>query len=230
MGTYKRYHYRRTVVNRYIVVYYESIKWELKIRPTWVSVWWKTKNWNWGINTSHIHCVPRGTGTPEGKDEVNRRDVYKYDGWVCVVEVTGDPSKLSVIRKSAVLERVRTTLRFELRKLNSWTCKKTVSFPMVLQPHLDMVTQFLPALITPCTRRDRVRQILSDVKRFQCGEWKGLWETSLCFVRKETDTKTKCNHNRSKDDTSIRSRVAYSDYNIWHPSQLIILSLPSRWG
>jgi hypothetical protein len=55
---------------------------------------------------------------------------------------------------------------------------------------LDVVAQFLPALLTLCTRRGRVRQIVSNAKRFQRGEWKGLWETALRFVRKETDNKS----------------------------------------
>ena len=37
---------------------------------------------------------------------------------------------------------------------------------------LDCVAQFLPALLCPCTRRGRVRQIISIAKRFQCGEWR----------------------------------------------------------
>ncbi len=52
----------------------------------WVSVWWKTKNERWGIYTSPIHWVVRGTGTPKDKDEVNRRDVYECDGWVCFLK------------------------------------------------------------------------------------------------------------------------------------------------
>ena len=46
---------------------------------------------------------------------------------------------------------------------------------------LDVVEQFLPVLFMSCSRRDRVRQIVSNVKRFQRGEWKGLWETSSAF-------------------------------------------------
>ena len=53
---------------------------------------------------------------------------------------------------------------------------------------LDCVAQFLPALLCPCTRRGRVRQIISNAKRFQHGDWKGLWETALRFARRETDT------------------------------------------
>jgi hypothetical protein len=44
---------------------------------------------------------------------------------------------------------------------------------------LDCVAQFLPALLSPCTRRGRVRQIISNAKRFQRGDWKGSWETAL---------------------------------------------------
>ena len=32
-----------------------------------------------------IHWVPRGTGTPIDKDEVNRQDVCECDALVCVV-------------------------------------------------------------------------------------------------------------------------------------------------
>ncbi len=41
---------------------------------------------------------------------------------------------------------------------------------------LDCVAQFLPSLFCPCTHRGRVRQVTSNVKHFQCGDWKGLWE------------------------------------------------------
>ena len=62
------------------------------------------------IYMSHIHCVPRGTGTPEDRDEVNRREVCECDGWVCDLDVMGAPSKLSVIRKVASCARPRPTL------------------------------------------------------------------------------------------------------------------------
>ncbi len=100
-------------------VYYESRNRELKTRPIyeclfcslwtekarvkdktnewesvpWVSMWWKNKNETWGIYTSHIHWVSRGTGTPKDKDDINRRDVCECDGWVCVLEMMGVPSK-----------------------------------------------------------------------------------------------------------------------------------------
>ena len=50
---------------------------------------------------------------------------------------------------------------------------------------LDVVAQFLPTLLMSCSRRDRVRQIVSNVKRFQNGEWKGLWETSCVLHGKK---------------------------------------------
>ena len=77
---------------------------------------------------------------------------------------------------------------------------------------LDVVAQFLPALLMPCSRRGRVRQIVSNAKRFQRGEWKGLWETALRFARRETDTDAKRKHNRAKRDTSIQARVVYAEH------------------
>jgi hypothetical protein len=78
---------------------------------------------------------------------------------------------------------------------------------------LDCVAQFLPALLCPSTRRGRVRQIISSAKRFQRGDWKGLWETALLLARKEIDTNNKSKHNRAKRDTStIRARVVYAEH------------------
>jgi hypothetical protein len=78
---------------------------------------------------------------------------------------------------------------------------------------LDCVAQFLPALLCPCTRRGRVRQIISNAKRFQLGDWKGLWETALRIARRETDTNTKRKHNRATRDTSsIQARVVYAEH------------------
>jgi hypothetical protein len=75
---------------------------------------------------------------------------------------------------------------------------------------LDCVAQFLPALLCPCTRRGRVMQIISSAKRFQRGDWKGLWETARRLTRKEIDTNNKSKNNRAKRDTSsIRARVVY---------------------
>jgi hypothetical protein len=68
---------------------------------------------------------------------------------------------------------------------------------------LDCVAQFLPVFLCPCTRRGRVRQIISSAKRFQRGDWKGLWETPLRLARKEIDTNNKRKHNRAKRDYVI---------------------------
>jgi hypothetical protein len=65
-------------------------------------------------------------------------------------------------------------------------------------------------LLCPCTHRVRVRQIISIAKRFQRGDWKGLWGTALRLVQSETDTTAKRRHNRAKRDTSsIQTRVVY---------------------
>jgi hypothetical protein len=75
---------------------------------------------------------------------------------------------------------------------------------------LNCVAQFLP--LCPCTRRGRVRQIVSSAKRFQRGDWKGLWEAALREARRETDNNVKRKHNRAKRDTSsIQARVVYAE-------------------
>ena len=78
---------------------------------------------------------------------------------------------------------------------------------------LDCVAQFLPALLCPCTRRGRVRHIVSNANRFQCGDWKGLWEAALREARRETDNNVKRKSNRAKLDTSsIQVRVVYAEH------------------
>jgi hypothetical protein len=78
---------------------------------------------------------------------------------------------------------------------------------------LDCVAQFLPAFLCPCTRRGRVRQIISSAKRFQRGDRKGLWETALRLAQRKTDTTAKRSHNRAKLDTSsIQARVVYAEH------------------
>jgi hypothetical protein len=78
---------------------------------------------------------------------------------------------------------------------------------------LDCVAQFLPALLSPYTRHGRVRQIVTNAKRFQRGEWKSLWETALRLARRETDTNVKRKHNRAKRDTpSIQARVVCAEH------------------
>ena len=49
-------------------------------------------------------CYERLKNKAEGskdRDEVNRRQVCECDGWVCVLEVIGAPSRLRLIRKDA---------------------------------------------------------------------------------------------------------------------------------
>jgi hypothetical protein len=42
----------------------------------------------------------RGTGTPEDRDEVKRREVWECDGWVCDLEVIGESSMFKLIHSS----------------------------------------------------------------------------------------------------------------------------------
>ena len=68
---------------------------------------------------------------------------------------------------------------------------------------LDVIAQFLPALLMPCSRRGRVRQIVSNAKRFQRGEWKGLWETAVRFARKKTDKLEWCMRNIAREGCTV---------------------------
>jgi hypothetical protein len=79
---------------------------------------------------------------------------------------------------------------------------------------LDCVAQFLPPLLCPCSRRGRVRHILSNlINHFQCGDWKGLWEAALREARRETDNTVTRKSNRTKRDTSsIQARVVYAEH------------------
>jgi hypothetical protein len=62
------------------------------------------------IYVSYIHWVPRGTGTPTDRDEVNRREFWVCDGWVCDLETIGVPSIFKTIRNAVVLSRTLPTL------------------------------------------------------------------------------------------------------------------------
>ncbi len=64
------------------------------------------------MNTTHIHKVVRGTGTPKDRDEVNRREVCECDGCMCVLEVIGTPSRLRFTRKDVDLPRMFPILDF----------------------------------------------------------------------------------------------------------------------
>jgi hypothetical protein len=66
------------------VVYYESIKRELKIKPTYechcdARLQTKTKRFT-GLSYTGFKWVGRGTGTPKDKDEVNKREVGECEG------------------------------------------------------------------------------------------------------------------------------------------------------
>ncbi len=100
---------RRTPRDGYgTVLYYESIKRELKARP---------------IN--ECRCDERLTTKTEGSTRLTytglfgelkhlkiktRREVCECDGWVCVLAVIEVPSRLRLTRTSSVVPRILTTL------------------------------------------------------------------------------------------------------------------------
>jgi hypothetical protein len=97
----------------YFVVYYESIKRELKTRPLYGCRCYerlKTK----GEESTRLSYTG-SLGEPEHlqvKTRLNRRDVCECDGWVCVLEVIGVPSRLRLTHKTTTLVRVLPTFPF----------------------------------------------------------------------------------------------------------------------
>jgi hypothetical protein len=81
-------------------VYYESIKRDLKRRPI---------------------CECRYDQRSKDRDNVNRREFWVYDGWVCDCETIGFPSIFMLIHNSTSLVRVLSTLDLSRvwRKWNS---------------------------------------------------------------------------------------------------------------
>ena len=73
---------------------------------------------------------------------------------------------------------------------------------------LDVVAQFLPALLTPVARRGRIRHILSNAKRFRNGDWKGLWQQAVRFNTKETAHAVARNSHQSAPSLSARAKYA----------------------
>ncbi len=62
------------------------------------------------IYSTLTHWVGRGTGTPEDKDEVNKREVCECEGWVWDLdEIVTLTSRLRLIRKTSALARARPT-------------------------------------------------------------------------------------------------------------------------
>ncbi len=98
---------------------YESIKRELKTRPVNESRYDERLKLKL-IYTTRIHWVTRGTGTPKDKDELNKREVYECDGWVCDRDTIGVPSIFKVIRNVTVLTRMLSTLPFNCVENTVW--------------------------------------------------------------------------------------------------------------
>ncbi len=67
----------------------------------WTNLVGHTTLKTWGVYTSHIHWSPCGTGTPKDRDEVNRREVWECEGWVCDEEAIGVSSIFKAIRSAA---------------------------------------------------------------------------------------------------------------------------------
>ncbi len=80
---------------------------------------------------THIHWVVRGTGTPKHKDEVYKSEVSECDGWVCDLDMMGEPSILKMKRRVEALAKILTvfalswlvnTVRWQWKSLRScWT-------------------------------------------------------------------------------------------------------------
>jgi hypothetical protein len=52
------------------------------------------------------HWVVGGTGKPKDRDEVQRREVWECDGWVCDLEDTGVASIFRLIRSAGALAKI----------------------------------------------------------------------------------------------------------------------------
>ncbi len=59
-------------------VYYETLKRELNKSLIYECLCDERLKGKGEIYTPRIHCVDRGTGTPEDRDEVNKREVVCY--------------------------------------------------------------------------------------------------------------------------------------------------------
>ena len=68
-----------------------------------------------------------------------------------------------VMSKSEAIEQFTTSMHLVLDLADKYPRDSLAGHILVV------VAQFLPALLTPCSRRDRVRQIVSNVKHFQHG-------------------------------------------------------------
>ena len=114
---------------------------------------------------SHIHWVPRGTGTPKDKDEVNRRDVYECDTSPITLthfthhflEVIGSPSMIRLTRKTAALVRGLPTFALSCeRPIHECRCDerlKTVVFKRYeLTLHRNCFFSFSPSRVNPKRR------------------------------------------------------------------------------
>jgi hypothetical protein len=113
-------------------------------------------------------------------------------------------ASLELCRKGEVIEQFAASMHLVLDLADKYPRDSLAAHIM------DVVAQFLPALLTPCSRRGRVRQIVSNAKASSVVN--GKFCGKLRFARRETDTNAKREHNRAKRDTSIQARVVDAEY------------------
>ena len=99
-------------------------------------------------------------------------------GQLC--EQTPQTDASQVMHKGETIEQFATSMHLVLDLVDKYP-RDTLAAHI-----LDVVAQFLPVLLTTCCRRDRVRQIVSNTKRFHRGEWKALWEPCVLHGEKLT--------------------------------------------
>ena len=96
---------------------------------------------------TRICWVPWGTGTLKDRDEVNRREFWVCDGWMCDLESTGVPSIFSKIR--IFRDTLRTSGRTssgegrEGKKTDREHRPPLPSFPFNLSWHPSFLSSYL---------------------------------------------------------------------------------------
>ena len=144
--------YHQTSFTIKSVVYYESIKRELKTKPIKecrcderlqtrveestrltcpVIVTWSPPLYRIRLACTlfNFESVVRGTGTPKDRDEVNKHDTCEWDGWICERDVIGAPSIFKLTHRASTLVRVLPT--FVLSCERKVTRLKVKSPPLV---------------------------------------------------------------------------------------------------
>ncbi len=133
----------------------------------------------------HIHSVDRGTGIPKDRDEVNRREVYECDGWVCDLDLMDTPSKLSVIRTDVFF--------------SNWN---------FLQPQVASDFSTITGIWDPMEEEKKVCQRLVD--QVSSLRWDLIYPSQLMGLKKRIHLGT----SSSWDECSLNSSVRHETVNI----------------